>query len=426
VSARLRLVVADQGFEPALLPHAVSYLGSGRNGLTELEPESLRTHWHRYGARPDFRTPAAAERLIVTLDEVALTGRGGGHFPTARKWRSVRTSTGPRPVVVANGAEGEPLSRKDSTLLELRPHLVLDGLACAAEALDAAEAVVWLHDGDHLARSAVSRALAERHSHVDEVPMRIAVGPDHYLTGESSAVARALAGGPALPAFRRGPRPGHGPDGRPTLVHNVETLARVALVARGEEAVDSALVSVSWGDTIVVLELPDTCTVQDAVRSVLGEADVQAVLLGGYGGSWVSWERAGTARLRESYLRTHRLSLGAGVIGALPAGECGLRQAARIAGYLAESSARQCGPCMFGLDAIADSARALAKGGRRKRREVARLTGFLEEVRGRGACNHPDGAARMVASALDTFGADVHAHLKGRCLHAPRTKHRRG
>jgi NADH:ubiquinone oxidoreductase subunit F (NADH-binding) len=166
--------------------------------------------------------------------------------------------------------------------------------------------------------------------------------------------------------------------------------------------------------------------VQDAVRRALGGTDPQAVLLGGYGGSWLSWEAAAGATLSEPQLRAGGLSLGAGVIAALLPGQCGIARVAQIARYLAESSARQCGPCLFGLDAIADSLHRLAKGGRRHRHEVTRLTGFLAEVRGRGACGHPDGAVRMVASALETFGADGQAHLDGRCVHEATTGRGRG
>jgi NADH:ubiquinone oxidoreductase subunit F (NADH-binding) len=175
-----------------------------------------------------------------------------------------------------------------------------------------------------------------------------------------------------------------------------------------------------------VLELPETCTVQHAVQQALGGADPQAVLLGGYSGSWLDWDAAAGVPLSEPGLRAGGLSLGAGVIAALPSGRCGIARVAEIARYLAQSSARQCGPCVFGLDAIAHSLHRLAKGGRRHRHEVTRLTGFLAEVRGRGACGHPDGAIRMVASALTTFGADAQAHLDGRCVHEPASGRRNG
>lgn len=393
-----------------LLPHEVRYLGGRGGAFTDVEPDSLRSHQRRFGPRPR----RDADDLIAELERIALTGRGGGHFPAARKWRAARDSGRPL-TVVANGAEGEPLSRKDTALLELRPHLVLDGLASAAEALDAEDAVIWLHEGDHPARSAVARALAERPA--SDVALRIAVGPDHYLTGETSAVVRGLAGGPALPAFRRQPLARGGHDGRAVLVHNVETLARVGLLARGIEPAESVLVSVGGPGAIVVLEAGPNWTVLDAARAGTGERPVQAVLLGGYGGSWLTRDDAAALPLHEPALRAAGVSVGAGVIEVLPEGRCGIARAAAIARFLADSSARQCGPCLFGLDAIADAMAALAKGGRRHRREADRVRSFVADVRGRGACHHPDGAARMVTSALAVFATDVDAHLHGRCRH---------
>ena len=79
------------------------------------------------------------------LEESGLAGHGGGHFPVARKWRTVLRRGGGG-IVVANGAESEPASAKDRALLATVPHLVLDGLACAAEVVGAADAVIWMHD----------------------------------------------------------------------------------------------------------------------------------------------------------------------------------------------------------------------------------------------------------------------------------------
>jgi NADH:ubiquinone oxidoreductase subunit F (NADH-binding) len=332
------------------------------------------------------------------------------------KWRAVRGAADHRgTVVVANGAEGEPDSRKDAALLEYRPHLVLDGLACAAETLGAREAVVWLHEGASSARSSIARALAERTAaHLDEPAIRVAVGPDRYLTGESSAVVRALSGGPALPDFRTRPSAVSGVDGHPTLVQNVETLARVAMIARGVEPA-SAIVTVTAGDARVVIEVPTDASLQQVVERVSGAAGTVAVLLGGYGGAWCRWSDLNGAILAEPELRRRGLSLGAGVLAALPPSECGLARTAEMVEYLAAQSARQCGPCVFGLRAVSDSMAALVRGGRRSKKQAGHLSTFLAEIRGRGACGHPDGAVRMVASALDVFAEDVAAHLRGRC-----------
>jgi NADH:ubiquinone oxidoreductase subunit F (NADH-binding) len=415
MSAFLRVARDADATGPAILDQPVHYFGRG-SAVTELGPDALRDHRLRFGPRPPC-PDEAGDDLIEAIDAARLTGRGGAHLPSVVKWRAVRAAVDDRgSVVVANGAEGEPDSRKDAALLEFRPHLVLDGLACAAETLGASEGVIWLHEGASAARSSIARALAERlAAHLDEPPMRVVVGPDRYLTGESSAVVRALSGGPALPDFRTVPSAVRGVGGRPTLVQNVETLARVGLIARGIEPA-SAIVTVTAADARVVVEAPTDAYLQNVIERVSGSAGAPAVLLGGYGGVWCRWTDLEDATLAEPDLRSRGLSLGAGVLAALAPDECGLARTAHLAGYLADQSARQCGPCLFGLRAVADSMAALARGGRRTKREHARLATFMAEVRGRGACGHPDGAVRMVASALDVFADDAAAHLRGRCL----------
>jgi NADH:ubiquinone oxidoreductase subunit F (NADH-binding) len=110
-------------------------------------------------------------------------------------------------------------------------------------------------------------------------------------------------------------------------------------------------------------------------------------------------------------------SPGAGVLAVLPAGACGLTETARVLGYLAAQSAGQCGPCVFGLSAIADDFAQLASG-RPHGPVLDRLSRRLGVVSGRGACRHPDGATRLAASALGTFAADARAHAQRRSCQA--------
>ena len=105
---------------------------------------------------------------------------------------------------------------------------------------------------------------------------------------------------------------------------------------------------------------------------------------------------------------------GAGVLVALPAGRCGLVEAARIAGYLGGETAGQCGPCVNGLPRLAETLHRLAHGPLHPTlpAEVARLTTLVE---GRGACNHPVGTVRFIRSSMNVFAQEVGAHLAGRC-----------
>ena len=317
----------------------------------------LDEHLTVYGPRPDARGRGGRD-LLAALEGVSLTGRGGGHFPAARKWHA-SIGAGGGGIVVANCAEGEPASAKDATLLQLRPHLLLDGLELAAETVDAPRAVVYLHHGDRAGLESVRTALRDRRSGGGaRVDIRIAQGPDHYLTGESSAVVRALSGGPALPHPSRRPSAVSGIAGRPTLVHNTETLARVALVARagpGAE-LEGPLLTVVGPESRCVLVAQDGETFRRLLprSGVVTGDEPQAVLVGGYGGSWLPWREVASVEVSLAGVGRLGASIGAGVVAPVDARTCGLAETSALLSFLASASARQCGPCLFGLPALAE------------------------------------------------------------------------
>lgn len=412
MSASLRSVQPlDVDPEWALLDRPVRLSHHRNQPSDQAAGEDLEEHTARLGARPPA-TGRQGDALIRTLEQIALTGHGGGHFPAVRKWQAALRAGGG--TVVANAAEGEPASGKDAVLLTRRPHLVLDGLVSAGEAVGAEHLVCWLHEGDRDGHRAMRRALSERHAaRLSEPPVRIELAPAGYLSGESSAVLRSLAGGPALPQFRRSPGRSE-LHGRPAVVHNVETLARVALAGRlGATGYrPTSLLTVVGPDHRTVVEAEPDWTLADAV-AVGGPARPSALLVGGYGGSWLSWPQAQALAVHEPAARSAGVSLGAGVLVPLPAQACGLAYTAAMARYLAASGARQCGPCLLGLPAIASIVAELAAG-RAGRGDLRRLDLFTSQVSGRGGCHHPDGAVRLVLSALSVFAADVTAHRRRR------------
>ena len=147
---------------------------------------------------------------------------------------------------------------------------------------------------------------------------------------------------------------------------------------------------------------------------------VQAVLVGGYFGAWLPAETALGLPLTPADLKAAGAAIGAGVLLALPASACGLGESQRVATWLANQSAGQCGPCTLGLPAIAEDLAVLSRGG--KTTNVRhRLDRRLSLVEGRGACHHPDGTARFVASALQTFAQDLARHQRGNPC--PPTRH---
>jgi NADH:ubiquinone oxidoreductase subunit F (NADH-binding) len=250
------------------------------------------------------------------------------------------------------------------------------------------------------------------------------------VTGEESAVINWLNGGAPKPMFTP-PRPfERGYRRRPTLVQNPETLAQLALVARfgdrwyrglGTDAdPGSALVTVSGAvGAPGVYELAFGTTMQDLLAAAGGALEpLRALLVGGYFGTWVDAGRALKLRLARADLQAVGCTLGSGVLIALGESSCGLHESARVIDWLAQESAGQCGPCVHGLRAIADAVQGLADGVAH-RQERERVRRWMSEVRGRGACHHPDGAVRFVESALAVFSPEIETHTRGRCAARP-------
>ncbi|MDQ1745844.1 MAG: hypothetical protein QOD07_107, partial [Frankiaceae bacterium] len=338
-------------------------------GVGAKHDDPYAAHLDTWGPLPVLPGPA----VVDVVEASGLLGRGGAGFPAGRKMRTVAAGASRRPVVVANGAEGEPASGKDVLLLGRLPHLVLDGVQLAARAVGADEAHLALHRGSSSV-AAVRSALARRGA-ADAVPVHVHEVSSRYVASEESALVHYLNGGDAKPTFTP-PRPfEQGVGRRPTLVNNVETLAHVGAIARrgaewfrevgDADEPGTLLVSISAkGVARRVAEVPTGTTVGAvADRAEVTRTGVGAVLVGGYFGSWLPAAYAWQLPLTHRAMRSAGAALGAGVIAVLPPSSCGLAETARVMTYLAAHNAGQCGPCLNGLPAIADALRRLASGG---------------------------------------------------------------
>ncbi len=381
-------------------------------------PVDLHTHLSRYAAPPYFGHPG---KLIPVLKAAGLTGRGGAAVPVHRKLQAVAEAR-TQPVVIGNGAEGEPASDKDKSLLWISPHLVLDGLQLAAEAVGSQAVALYVHRNTRLQerlRTAVAERAAAR---IDVAPVEIIDAPPRFLAGEESALASRISGQPAMPRFKPPRVFERGVVGRPTLVHNVETLGHIALIARyGPAWFRAAGTPQEPGSMLCTLHQADGR--RDVVETELGTPlrdllrleGTQAVLSGGYHGAWLPAADAARMTLSNEHLQAAGAFVGAGVLVALPAGRCGIAETARVTRYLALESAGQCGPCFNGLPRIAAALDEVASP-RPDPRAVTDMIRWAGLVEGRGACHHPDGTTRFVRSALHVFRDEIANHADGRCV----------
>jgi NADH:ubiquinone oxidoreductase subunit F (NADH-binding) len=403
---------------PEGIPRLLAGLDGGGRAV------SLDEHMNQWG-----RPPASmSASFIDELDRSGLRGHGGAWFPVGAKWRSIRRSITKRPIIVANGAEGEPASGKDRLLVHQLPHLVLDGAVMAAAALGASRVIVHVPGP---AIPTVERSIEERRRFgMDSVDFEVVEAPDRFLAGQESAAINTINNrNPARPSFtglttvRES-----GVGGRPTLVQNVESLAHVALIARfgadwfrragTPESPGTALLTVTgrWAEPRII-EIPLGMPLGHALGLRQEDArGIQGVLLGGYGGGWLTGAAALNMPLTEDEARRHGSSIGAGVVALLPSGICPLSEVSRVVTYLEGQGAGQCGPCVNGLAGLDLVMEKLAFRPSSLHGGVSTIPGLCDLVEGRGACRHPDGVARFIRSALRVFADHVELHLsRGAC-----------
>ncbi|WP_407552834.1 NADH-ubiquinone oxidoreductase-F iron-sulfur binding region domain-containing protein [Streptomyces sp. Pv4-95] len=381
-------------------------------GLDEMPRLDRVAHLARHGTPPQLNR----EELIALAEDTDLRGRGGAGFPFARKLKAVldgiRRSDG-KAAVVVNGSEGEPSCLKDTALLLHVPHLVLDGALLAADAIGAQEVAIGVtrRDVEHSVRRAIDERGPVRPA------LRVTLLTERFVTGEGTALTNGLNGGPGLPSGRKVRSSERGLNGVPTLLSNTETYAQLALAARlgalgyrttGLPAEPGTLLLTVSGHQVV--EVPYGIPLA-RVLALCGSGPGQGVMLGGYHGTWLSPEDARTATLSRDALADHGAVLGAGAVLPLPDDTCPAGETVRVARWMAAESAGQCGPCVLGLPALADALAHAVRGGGDTAMDAVRAR--MGAVRGRGACSHPDGTARFVASALAAFPDEFERHARG-------------
>jgi NADH:ubiquinone oxidoreductase subunit F (NADH-binding) len=290
------------------------------------------------------------------------------------------------------------------------------------ETVGASRAVVYIGRAHAAARSALIHAIRERRRlRLDPKAVEIVDAPDRYIAGETSALVHLLNGGPAKPTAVP-PRPHEsGVLGLPTLIQNAETTAHIALIARfGPEWFRQRGTDGSPGTALVTVSgavaHPGVIEVDRgaSIGAVIGAAgglvtEAQAILLGGYFGTWLPAVKAWGMRLDDDELAQHGAAVGCGVILALPASSCAVTETARILRYLADESAGQCGPCIYGLRSIASAMERVACF-RPDPLDLERLRRWAGQIAHRGACHHPDGAIRLLLSTLEVFSYDLWRH----------------
>ena len=407
------------------------------------------------GAGLEAAREKTPDELIAEIDASGLRGRGGAGFPTGRKWRTIADFRDPAGAasVVVNGAEGEPGTFKDRTILHTNPYAVIEGALIAARAVGADTIVFGLKRSftEEIAR--LDRALAEVRDAgwTNGLVVRTFEGPNEYLYGEETALLETIDGRypfPRIaPPWRRGEQEvvetgfdarsgsgqsahvemaGAGTGAEPTLVDNVETIANVArIIARGA----------AWFRTEGTEESPGTivCTVTgDVVRPGVGEVImgtplrevIEAVGGGAREGRTIKAVLSGvsnavlTADLLDapvSYEGLAAVGGGLGSAGFIVFDDTAdmAAVAAGVSRFLAVESCGQCTPCKQDGVALSHLLDELcASDG--DEIDVARISSLASTVADRARCFLASQHQVVIESILARFPEEIAAHAAGR------------
>ena len=332
----------------------VACLGHCDHAPVRLEGEAIAggiTHsTNGFLVEPDVVRPVpdvSPAQLTELLRASGLTGMGGAGFPAWRKWEAVLAEPAPR-VVIVNADEGEPGTFKDRYLMELRPHLVLEGVELALRFCATEEAYVYLREEYATSRARLQAAADER-----GLELEIVIGAGSYVCGEETAMLESMEGRRGMPRLRP-PYPAQaGYLGRPTLISNVETLAQVARIVRGEWT-PARLWSVSGAVAHPgCYEAPLDVTARELIDGYAGGSteEIGAIVPGGAAGGILPPAALDVPLTREA-LAQWGCGPGSAGFQVFPASYPVERLLAETMRFFAEESCQKCTPCRIGNRAL--------------------------------------------------------------------------
>lgn len=389
-----------------------------------------------------------ADATIAEVASAGVRGRGGGGFPTGRKWRTVRDAAGTRKFVVVNAAEGEPGTFKDRAILRSNPYQVVEGAAVAAFAVGARDVYVGLKRSFVQECEAVRRAAQEmaEAGMLEGLDVTIAQGPGEYLFGEEKALLEVVEGKDplprVLPPFQHGlfatapqlgwtstePEPGElrGDAANPTLVNNAESLAHVTWVlthgvdefrALGTPDSPGTTVFTACGDVARpgVYELPLGTPLRDLIEHHAGgtrSGRPVKMVCSGVANPVLPADRLDTPMDYES-LRAAGGGLGSAGFVVYDDEVCALAVARLFSRFLYVESCGQCPPCKLQSGVITEALEALEREGDAS--TMPSLERGLQTVTDGNRCFLAVEEQQVVSSILRRFPEDVVAHQEHRC-----------
>ena len=387
----------------------------------------------------DKRAGVPPAKVIETVTASGLRGRGGAGFSTGRKWSMVREAEGEPKYIICNADEGDPGAFMDRAVLESDPHAVLEGLAIAAYAVGACEAVIYVRAEYPLAVKRVTEAIhaAEARGVIGEgasarggIDLRVAVfrSAGAFVCGEETALIASIGGRRGTTSVRPPYPSERGYRDRPTLVNNVETFACVPwIVMNGPEAFAAFGTSGSKGTKVFALagavergglvEVPMGASLREIVLDVGGGVPggraLKAVQIGGPSGGCLPERILDTPVDYEALAGTGTI-MGSGGLVVLDETTCMVDFARFFAPFTAGESCGKCTFCRVGSKRLVEILEKLCQG-KGEARDLEKLEEIGQLMKDAAFCGLGKTAPNPILTSLRYFREEYEAHIRGVC-----------
>jgi len=392
-----------------------------------------------YSALAKALATMTPEQVLQEVERSGLRGRGGGGFPTGRKWRSCREARGEPKYVISNGDEGDPGAFMDRSVMEGNPHAVLEGMILGAYAIGSSKGYIYVRNEYPLAVEHLREAIvqARRAGLLGEdilgtgfaFDVRINRGGGAFVCGESTALMASLEGRPGEPRAKYVHTVEHGLWDKPTNLNNVETWANVpAIINRGADWFASIGTEKSKGTKVFSLvgevtntglvEVPMGMTLRQIIfeigGGVKGGKAFKAVQTGGPSGGCIP------ARFLDAPVDFDELTklgsmMGSGGMIVMSEDTCMVNVARYFLNFLREESCGKCTPCREGLAQMLVILDRITHG-QGQPGDIECLERVAVILEGTALCALGKTAANPVLSTLRYFRQEYDAHiLQKRC-----------
>jgi len=374
-----------------------------------------------------------ATGTTAAIGASGLRGRGGAGYPAADKWRAASATPAGSRVVVANGYGSDPSSVTDRILMERNPFAVIEGLAIAAFAIGAGEAIIAVRADATTAVRILEAAIGAAQDaglvgndmfgpgrHLD---MTVRTVQGAYLLGEETILLKALEGKRGQPE-QRPPHPAtRGLRGLPTVVHNVQTLAAIPwIVVNGSDAFakigapecpGTMLVQVRGPEASGVAEVPMGTNLRDIAAlagTPSGARSLKAVLVGGPSGGILPPEALDIPYTFDG-LKAAGAHIGSGSVIVADDRACIVDLARVLTRYCADEACGKTIPCRIGTRRLSEIGDRLAFGTSRAG-DLDLITDLASDIVGSALCDHERLATLPLVSGMRYFRAELDEHLE--------------